>query len=64
MIIWARNTSFPCKPIAAQFMADDIYLLAFEQLMGDLPTVADEKHYKLVPSDGLSDDEIASYGLH
>jgi hypothetical protein len=53
-----------CRPIAAQFMADDIIaLFAFEQLMGDLPTIADERHYKLVPSDGLSDEELASYSL-
>lgn len=53
-----------CRPIAAQFMADDIIaLFAFEQPMGDLPKIADEKHYKLVPSEELSDDELSSYGL-
>jgi len=31
-------------------MADDIIaLFEFEQTMGDLPKIADEKHYKLVP---------------
>ena len=45
-------------------MADDIIaLFEFEQTMGDLPKIADEKHYKLVPSEDLSDEELKSYGL-
>jgi SAM-dependent methyltransferase len=53
-----------CRPIAAQFMAEDVIaLFAFEQPRGDLPKIDDEKHYKLVPSEDLSDDELASYGL-
>jgi hypothetical protein len=53
-----------CKPIAAQFMADGtIALFSFEQPMGDLPKIELEKHYKLVPSDDLTDSELAAYGL-
>jgi len=53
-----------CRPIAAQFMDEGVIaLFAFEQPTGDLPKIMDEKHYKLVPSDSLSDDELASYGL-
>jgi hypothetical protein len=53
-----------CRPIAAQFMADDVIaLFSFEQATGDLPRVQAEKHYKLVPSDDLTDAELQSYGL-
>ena len=53
-----------CRPIAAQFMADDVIaLFAFEQVGGDLPRIAEERHYKLVPSEDLSNEELAAYGL-
>lgn len=50
-----------CRPIAAQFMQDDtIALFEFEQ-EGDLIAVATEKHYKLVPRDELSAEEVRQY---
>ncbi len=53
-----------CVPIAAQFMSDDVIaLFSFEQSTGDLPKVQVEKHYKLVPSDDLTDAELDSYRL-
>lgn len=53
-----------CKPIAAQFMAEKVIaLFSFEQTTGDLPKVQAEKHYKLVPGEHLTDEELTSYGL-
>lgn len=53
-----------CIPIAAQFMAENVIaLFSFEESAGDLPKVQTEKHYKLVPSEDLTDAELATYRL-
>lgn len=53
-----------CRPIAAQFMAGGVIaLFAFEQSKGELPKIELEKHYKLVPSEELSEEDLQSYGL-
>jgi hypothetical protein len=50
-----------CRPVAAQFMEDDlIALFDFEQIEGKVSVVS-ERHYRLVYDEELSDDEIASY---
>lgn len=52
-----------CKPIAAQFMQENVIaLFSFEESVGDLPKVQAERHFKLVPSEDLTDAELASYG--
>jgi hypothetical protein len=56
-----RFPSLVCVPIAAQFMSEDeIALFSFEQ-SGDGPVISNEKHYKLVPHDQLSDSELDAY---
>lgn len=61
------NDKFPdlkARPIAAQFMADDVIaLFAFEWDGGDGVTVApgSERHYKLVGPDELTPAELATY---
>lgn len=56
--------SLICKPIAAQFMAENIVaLFAFERAEGDLPKIQLEMHYRLVPSEDLKPEELKSYGL-
>lgn len=51
-----------CIPVAAQFMSDDkIALFAFERDNDGLIKIQSERHYKLVPSDGLTTSEIESY---
>jgi len=51
-----------CKPIAAQFMAENVIaLFSFEQSTGDLTRVESEKQYKLVPSTELTGEELESY---
>lgn len=53
-----------CRPIAAQFMTGGVIaLFAFEQSKGELPKIELEKHYKLIPSEELSEEELQSYGL-
>jgi hypothetical protein len=56
--------SLIARPIAAQFMTDDVIaLFSFEWDGKDGITIASgaERHYKLVASDGLSDAELAAY---
>ena len=52
-----------CRPIAAQFMADNlIALFEFEQSEDGIK-VTSEKHYRLVRSDELSSEELHSYSV-
>ena len=52
-----------CRPIAAQFMADNlIALFEFEQSKDGIK-VASEKHYRLVRPDDLSLEELHSYSI-
>lgn len=51
-----------CRPISAQFMAEDIIAM-FELTQEDGEVrVVDEKHYRLVPSDQISPADLKSYG--
>jgi hypothetical protein len=52
--------SLVCRPIAAQFMREDVIAL-FEFELEDQVTVRDEKHYRLVLPDELSAEELAQY---
>jgi len=53
--------SLVCRPIGAQFMEADVIAL-FEFVMSDQGVaVSQEKHYKLVPPDQLSPEELLSY---
>jgi len=50
-----------CRPVAAQFIEDDlIALFEFEKNEGEI-TIKDEKHYRIVANPDLSDDEIKAY---
>ena len=50
-----------CRAIAAQFMEDDLIAL-FELIKnGDDIRVAEERHYRLVPADQISRDDLRSY---
>ena len=50
-----------CRPIAAQFMADEtIALFEFEWSKGQLAIYV-EKHYRLVPPDQMTIDDLANY---
>jgi DNA modification methylase len=57
----SKFPALTCRPIAAQFVEDDlIALFEFERSEGTL-SIKEEKHYRLVPNDDLSDDEIKAY---
>lgn len=60
------KSKFPdlrCRSVAAQFIQDDlIALFEFEKNNGEI-SIREEKHYHIVPNDGLSDSEIKKYSL-
>lgn len=50
-----------CRPIAAQFMEDNlIALFSFETTESGI-AISDEKHYRLVLAEQLTDEELAAY---
>jgi hypothetical protein len=51
-----------CRPISAQFMADDTIALFELGLEGDDVKILEEKHYKLVPADQIGVDDLKRYG--
>jgi DNA modification methylase len=58
------KSKFPnltCRSIAAQFVENDlIALFEFENCGGQV-SIKEEKHYWIVPNEGLTDEEIAGY---
>ena len=53
--------SLVCRPVGAQFMQDDLVaLFEFEQHDDDI-SVASEKHYRLVPPDAVTEEDLARY---
>lgn len=52
-----------CRPIAAQFIQDDlIALFELEESEGQI-AITVERHYRLVPAEGLSPDDLKTYRL-
>jgi hypothetical protein len=50
-----------CRPIAAQFLdAEAIALFEFEDQSGQI-VVSSEKHYRLVPQEEVTDEDLAGY---
>jgi hypothetical protein len=57
----SKFPTLTCRPVAAQFIDDDlIALFEFERSEGTL-SIKEEKHYCLVPNEDLSNEEIARY---
>ena len=58
------ESKFPdlvCRPVAAQFMQDDVIaLFAFEKIDDDVKVLM-ERHYKLVESNELTAEDLAAY---
>jgi hypothetical protein len=50
-----------CRPVSAQFMADDVIALFELTLEGQEVKVVEEKHYRLVPSDEIGEQDLKSY---
>jgi len=58
-----KFSSLTCRPIAAQFIDNDlIALFELEKNEGEI-TIKEEKHYRIVPNEQLADEEIKSYRL-
>lgn len=59
----AKFPGLICRPIAALFMEDNlIALFEFERVDTGM-AISSEKHYRLVPADHLSSEELESYRL-
>ena len=53
--------SLICRPVAAQFMADDlIALFEFEESKSGI-SISSERHYRLVPPDAMTEDDLHRY---
>jgi hypothetical protein len=50
-----------CRPLAAQFVADDTIALFELETQGEQIVIASEKHYRLVPHDQVTDADLAAY---
>jgi len=51
-----------CSAIAAQFIESNLIALFTFVVDDDGPAISDEKHYRLVAPDELTDDELRDYG--
>ena len=57
----AKFPQLIARPVGAQFMAEDlIALFEFEETRSGL-AITDERHYRLVPPDELTDEDLAAY---
>jgi hypothetical protein len=50
-----------CRPLSAQFMADDVIAMFELALDGEDVKLVEEKHYKLVPSDQIGPEDLKRY---
>ena len=50
-----------CRPLSAQFMADDVIAMFELALDGEDVRLVEEKHYQLVPSDQISPEDLKRY---
>ena len=57
----AKFPDLICHPIAAQFMDEDFIALFLFELTNDGVAIAAEKHYRLVPPEDLSAEELKAY---
>jgi hypothetical protein len=56
-----RYPTLICRPIAAQFMADDVIAMFEFDQNADGVGVYSEKHYKLVPPKDVTDEDLLRY---
>ncbi len=50
-----------CRPVGAQFMADDLIALFELEQQGDDIRITSERHYQLVPPDSFTEQDLLSY---
>lgn len=51
-----------CRPVAAQFIESDVIALFEFERINDILSIREERHYRIVPNEVLSDEEIKAYG--
>ncbi|MBN8246665.1 MAG: endonuclease [Verrucomicrobia bacterium] len=59
----AKFPSMICRPIGAQFLTDDLLVLMEFVPSGDGMRITSEKHYRLVPPDLLTEEDLRLYQL-
>jgi len=52
------------RALAVQFMDDDVIAMFELTFQGEVLSVVNEKHYRLVPGDSISDDELRIMAAH
>ena len=57
----SKLPSLICRPVGAHFIMNDVVVLFEFIQMDDKILIADEKHYRLVPPDNLTEEELARY---
>lgn len=57
----AKFPALACRPIAAQFVSGEVIALFETELTPEGIRVVAEKHYRLVPSSDLTNEELAQY---
>jgi hypothetical protein len=62
-VTWCRERlpRLICRPVSAQFMAGDVIALFELALEGQEVKLVEEKHYRLVPADHISDEDLRLY---
>jgi len=52
-----------CRAISTQFIADDLIAIFELTVEDDYVKVVEEKHYRLVPSDAITKDDLKTYSI-
>ncbi len=58
----AKFPALACRPVAAQFIENDVIALFEFVRSKDEISISEERHYRIVPNEKLSDEEIKGYG--
>jgi len=53
--------SLGCRPVSAQFMDDEVIAMFELALHGDHVKILEEKHYRLVPGDEITEEDLKLY---
>lgn len=53
-----RFRNLTCRPVAAQFMADDVIAMFELTVVGERVEIIEERHYKLVPASEISPEDL------
>ena len=62
-VCFEKLPTLVCRPVGAQFMADElIALFEFVQQGNDIK-ISSERHYQLVPPDAVTEEDLLSYRL-